>query len=162
MGDVVNGTYKAATEWQRHIVWLRVNVGFIQAELGHLSAEGHDISTIQSLLNSFDSTFEQFCQDELEVFVATRLAETGDRETSALRDRLRRLRDSFLPWLHEYNDAVEAMGNDAVDSGLPLALLRCCGAELLTGHSQFVGTVDAYIEGISHLARETGDVDTTR
>ncbi len=159
MGEAVNRTSALAASWQRHVVWIRVNVGFIKAELAHLLASGHDTSNIQGLLDSFDSTFERFCRNELEVFVAARLSETEETKTSYLADRLAHMGESFLPWLEEYNDLVEAMASKAGDVGLPLVLLRSCGAELLIGHSKFVDIVDAYVEEIRRPAAQADEAD---
>lgn len=144
MAEVVNRTSEVATNWQQHIVWIRVNIGFIKAELVHVSSQGHDISGIQALLHSFESAFEQFCRCELEVFVAARLSETSESGTTAMVDPLLHMRNSFLSWLDEYNDLVEETER-AADSGLPLVLLRSCGGELLASHARFVDSVDSYV-----------------
>jgi len=155
--EAVNRTSDLAASWQRHVVWIRVNVGFIKAELAHLSASGHDTSDIQALLDSFDRTFERFGENELEVFVAARLSET--EEKSDLVDRLVTMGDSFLPWLQECHNLIEAMANEAVEPGLPLALLRVCAAELLNGHMEFMNIVDAYIDELRGPAPQGDEAD---
>ena len=145
MGEMVNRIFDVASQWQRQIIWIRINVGYIRAELGYLSASGHDVSNIQALLDSFDSTFEQFCRNELGVFVAARLSETDQKETNTP-GQLRQLRESFSSWLDDYNDVVEAMEKKAADSHGPLVLLHGCGGELLNAHSRFVKVIDQYLE----------------
>ena len=146
MGDTVNRTSEIAAEWQRHIVWIRMNAAYIRAELAYLSGEGHDVSDIQVLLDSFDSTFEQFTLIESGVFVAARLSETGQAEKEALAGGLRRMRESFSAWLHDYDQLIQV--KEAADPQAPLVLLQCCGGELLTAHSRFVNVIDAYVDEI--------------
>ena len=147
MGDIVNRTSGVAAEWQQHVVWIRMNVAFITAELPHLSASGHDVSDIEALLTSFESVFEQFCRSELDVFVAARASEVSDSERLTLIGNLRRTRESFRSWLREYHGIVEKT-KAAGPPGLPLVLLLSCGGELLTGHNRFVDVIDAYLSEI--------------
>lgn len=157
MDEIVNRTFKGAAEWHRHIVRIRINVACIRAELPHLEASGHDVSGIQALLGSFDSTFEQFCRNELEVFVAARLSETEDKEKNALIGHMRRIRESFSSWLHQYHEVVEA--KKASDSQGPLSLLLCFGIELLNAHSRFVNVIDGYIDEME-LQQGGYDIDS--
>ncbi|MFC1806664.1 hypothetical protein ACFL09_06780 [Planctomycetota bacterium] len=150
MGDIVNRTSEVAGEWQRHVVWVRMNVAFIRAELPDVSGAGHDVSDIEALVASFESVFEQFCRNEFGVFVAARAAETDDSQREALVTSLRRTRGSFRSWLRDYNGIVEKTKAEAAGrpAGLPLVLLLCCGGELLTGHNRFVDVIDAYLDEI--------------
>lgn len=144
MGDIVNRTFEVAGEWAKHVVWIRMNVAFIRAELPHVSGAGHDVSDIEALVTSFESVFEQFCRNEFDIFVAARAAETDDSQREALVTSLRRTRGSFHSWLQEYHGLVEKTG-EAGEPALPLMLLMGCGAELLKAHTCFVDVIDAYL-----------------
>lgn len=147
MGDIVNRTSEVAAEWARHVVWIRMNVAYIQAELVHLSASGHDVSDLEALLASFAPAFEEFCRGELDVFVAARVSEVSDSGRQTLIGHLRRIRESFRPWLHEYDAAVQER-RAAGEPDSPLVLLQCCGGELLSAHSRFCDVIDAYLREI--------------
>ena len=145
MGETVNRTAAVAAEWQRHVVWIRMNVAYIKAELPGVSELGHDVSDIEALLASFEPVFEQFCRNELDVFVAARASETGDAETPTLIAALRHMRDSFRAWLNEYHAVVEKT-QAAGEPSLPCVLLHGCGAELLNAQSRFADVIDAYVD----------------
>ena len=144
MGEIVNRTSEVAAQWQRHVVWIRMNVAYIQAELPALSGLGHDVSDIEALFASFVSVFEQFCWNELDVFVAARTSETGDADEPTLIAALRHMRESFVPWLREYHAVVEKT-QAAGEPSLPLVLLHGCGAELFGAHNRFTEVIDAYV-----------------
>jgi hypothetical protein len=144
MGDIVNRTAGVAARWEQHVVWIRMNVAFITAELPHLRESGHDVSDIEALLASFEPVFEQFCRNEFDVFLAARASEVSEPEKQTLIDSLRRTRESFRSWLHEYHGIVEKT-RAAGPPALPLVLLQGCGAELLGGHKRFADVVDAYV-----------------
>ena len=144
MGEIVNRTAGVAGEWQRHVVWVRMNVAYIKAELPYLLKFGHDVSDIEVLLASFEPVFEQFCRNEFDVFVAARASEESDSEKRTLISSLQRTRGSFVSWLREYHGLVEKT-RAAGEPSLLLTLLQGCGAELLKGHKRFVDVIDAYV-----------------
>ena len=147
MGDMVNRTSEVAAEWQRHVVWIRMNVAYIKAELPALSAFGHDVSDIEALVTSFESAFEQFCRSELDVFVAARASEVSDAEKQTLTGNLHRTREPFRSWLREYHGVVEQQ-RAAGPPGLPLVLLQSCGSELFKAYKCFVDVIDGYVREI--------------
>ena len=147
MGEIVNRTADFAAEWQRHIIWIRINLGYIMAELPHLSKSGEDVSDIKALVVSFDSAFEQFYRDEQEIFTTARRAEIDDEGKSKLVNRLRGLKETLNPCISAYNDVVEERKIDK-PSSLAMMLLTSCGAELMGAYFQFVGVVDAYADGV--------------
>ena len=144
MGEIVNRTFAVAVEWQRHVVWIRMNVAYIQAELPGISDLGHDVADIDGLLASFESVFEQFSRNEFDVFVAARASETVDAEKPTLIAALRHMRESFRGWLNEYHAVVEKAQADG-ESSMPLVLLFSCGGELLSAQNRFADVIDAYV-----------------
>lgn len=145
MGDIVNRTHAVAGEWQRQVVWVRMNVAFIQAELPVLRERGHDTSAIEALLASFEPVFEQFCHGEFGVFSAARIAENENEGNAVLIAGLSSLRETFRPWVLEYDRIVEKTRTTDPQS-LPLVLLEGCGAEVLLAHAGFVRVVDGYLD----------------
>ena len=144
VGNIVNRTSDVAGEWEKHVVWIRMNVAYITAELPDLSASGHDVSDLEALLTSFESVFEQFCRSELDVFVAARASEVSDSERLTLIGNLRRTRESFRSWLQEYHGIVEKT-RAAGPPDLPLILLLACGSELMKAQNRFADVIDAYV-----------------
>ena len=144
MGDTVNRTHAVAGEWQKHVVWIRMNVAYIKAELPVLSACGHDVSDIEALLISFEPVFDQFCQSEFDVFVAARASEDDDSDNETLIASLRTMREPFRPWLVEYHGIVEKTKAAGAHS-LSLVLLLGCGSELMIAHAGFVEVIDGYL-----------------
>ena len=144
MGKIVNRIADVAVEWQQHIIWIRINIAYIMAELPHLSESGEDISDIKALMDSFDSAFEQFYRNELETFAAARGAEIDDKGKNELVNRLRRMKESLSPCIFGYNEVIEARKTHDPLS-LTFFLLTSCGAELLNAFSRFVDVIDVYI-----------------
>jgi hypothetical protein len=145
MGEVVNRTWEIAAAWQREVVWMRMNVAYIAAELPHLVAEQHDVADIEPLMAAFDSAFAAFCADEHHVFILARRTEVDGACRSKLVARLQHLRDSFRRWAEAYHEVVQKRRTAAHD-GLSLSLLMGCGAELHRSHGAFRNVVDGYIE----------------
>jgi hypothetical protein len=144
MGQIVNRTWDVAAEWQRYVVWIRMNVGYIQAELPGVAALGHEGGDIQALLASFDLAFARFCEIERDVYVSARASEVGDDERPTLIAALRRARGAFVSWLQEYHATVEKT-QASIESPLPAVLLTSCGAELFKGQKALTDVIDAYV-----------------
>ncbi len=151
MGDLVNRTRQAAAEWQAQLVWIRINVAYIEAELPHLRSQGYDTADIEPVLARFNYAFSTFSHEELQVFVAVRSVETQLLSRSDLAIRLRQLSNSLQPWVTEYDRVVRARRN-AQDTSLTLSLLLGCGAELLEAHGNLVKTVDDYARDIEQAS----------
>jgi hypothetical protein len=144
MGQIVNRTWDVAVEWQRYVVWIRINVGYILAELPGVAALGYEVGDIQALLASFDVAFAKFCESEREVYVAARASEVSDAEKPTLIAALRRARGAFAPWLQEYHATVEKTQASS-ESTLPAVLLTGCGAELFKSQKALTDVIDAYV-----------------
>ncbi len=145
MGEIVNRTADIAAEWQRHIIWIRINLGYITAELPHLLKSGENISDIKSVVDFFNTAFEQFYRNEQAIFTAARKAEVGNEGKDELVNGLRGLKESLSPCISAYNDVVEERKKDEIP-GLALMLLTSCGAELMDAYFRFAGVVDAYAD----------------
>ena len=153
MSEIVNRTAEVAAQWHQHLVWIRINVAYIKAELPHLLASGHEVSDIEDLLASFASVFEHFCGSEFDLFVAARASEVNDSEKQALIGKLHRTRESFRAWLHDYHGVVQRR-RAAGEPSLPLVLLQGCGAELLKAHRCFVEIIEAYVHEIESSSND--------
>ena len=97
MGEMVNRIFEVAARWQRDVVWIRMNVCYMKAELAYLSKRSQDVSDLRRLLESFDLSFEQFCQHESAVFVISRLLETEEARRSGLSWEVRARRSARDP-----------------------------------------------------------------
>jgi hypothetical protein len=151
MGDLVNRTRQVAEAWQAQLVWIRINVAYIEAELPHLRSQGHDTADIEPVLARFNYAFSTFSHEEHQVFVAVRSVETQLLSRSDLAIGLRKLSNTLQPWVTEYDQVVRARRN-AHDTSLALSLLQGCGAELLEAHGNLVRTVDDYARDIEHAS----------
>lgn len=144
MGEIVNRTAEVAAAWQRQVVWIRMNVGYIKAELAYLAARKHEVSDIEALVGAFGPTFTRFCEEELEAFVLARRAEDDPASRAALAAQLRCLREGFRPWIQQYHELVEKT-TEVAPGSLRLSLLLGCGAEVHSAYGSFISIIDEYI-----------------
>lgn len=143
MGEIVNRTWDAAARWQREVVWMRMNVGYIKAEVPYLRGDGAEVADIEQLVREFEPTFTLFCDEEMGVFVAARRVEASLLSRDDFVVKLRALANSFQPWLEKFHAVVQAH-RAANDGGLPLALLHGCGSELINAQRRFAETIEDY------------------
>jgi hypothetical protein len=143
MADIVNQTWEAAARWQREVVWMRMNAGYINAELPYLRGHGVEVGDIEQLARDFEPAFALFCEREMDVFVAARSVEAGLASRDDFAAKLRALADCFQPWLEKLHAAVQAR-RAADDRGLGLGLLHGCGSELFNAQRRFADAVETY------------------
>ncbi len=142
MGDIVNRTAAAAFDWQRPIVWIRINIGYMLVETADLAKQGDTVTDIEELLSKFNDTFAIFSQAELRVFVAARAVEVDKSLAPNLNTALEVMAKSFSPWLDEFHDLVTKRRENPPDRSL--VLLHSCGGEILNAHKTFVDCVNDY------------------
>ena len=143
VGEIVNRTWDAAAKWQTQVVWIRMNVGYIKAELPYLAGNGENVDDVERLVRDFEPAFTLFCGEEMAVFVAARNLEAEMISRDDFVAKLRALRSSFKPWLETYHAAVEAR-RAADDHSLGIGLLLGCGSELHSARRRFADAVEAY------------------
>ncbi len=144
MGKIVNRTSEVAAEWQRQVVWVRMNIAYIKAELPHLAAMKDDPTDIEHLLGAFGALFARFCDAELDVFVLARRAEIDAASKAALVTQLGHLREVFSPWVQEYHELV-LKTREVARGSLKEILLNGCGAEIHRSHGAFITVVNNYV-----------------
>ena len=149
MGKIVNRTSEVAAEWQRQVVWLRMNIAYIKAELPHLVEIKDDPTDIEPLLAAFEAPFARFCDAELDVFVLARRAEVDSASRAALVAQLGHLREVFRPWVQEYHELVLKTREVAHGSTKEI-LLNGCGAEIHRSHGAFITIVNNYVAELQH------------
>ena len=149
MGKIVNRTSGVAADWQRQVVWLRINIAYIKAELPYLAEMNNDPKDIELLLAAFEEPFTRLCDVELGVFVLARLAEVDTASRAELIVQLDRLRKVFHLWVQKYHELVMKVREEAQGS-LKESLLNGCGAEILRAHNAFVTIISNYVAELQH------------
>ncbi len=144
MGKIVNRTLEVASEWQRQIVWLRMNIAYIKAELPHLAEVKDDPTDIEPVLAAFGAPYARFCDAEFDVFVLARRAEGDVASRAALVARLGHLCEVFRAWVQEYHELV-LKAREVACGSLKEILLNGCGAEIHRSHGAFITIVDNYV-----------------
>lgn len=142
MGHIVNATAEAAFDWQRPVVWIRINIGYMLIETADLAKQGDQVTDLEALLSQFNDTFVDFCQAELDFFKAARRTEVDKTHAPALDAALEVMTKSFSPWLRDLNSLVIRRQEGPPDTVLSLVL--SCGMEILNAHKAFIDVVDAF------------------
>ncbi len=150
MGYLVQETYRAAQCWQENVLWIRVNIGYMTAELDYIKREGTLGERVEGLLGDFTGHFQSFSDAELEAFTGARRLESEDtpKNRQEMIEVLEKVKRVFLPWFEKFDDAVVASEETSPeDPGLPLLL--CCGAEMMKAHTAYRKVLDGFQAEIS-------------
>lgn len=157
MSGMVKITYEAALEWQRHVVWIRINAGFITAEEEYIRMDGDPTGHIQRLLEDLKGNLEEFGRLEMQLFTLARKTEL--KNTAAYRnqmiEKLEEMKWVFKPWFQTLNSVIEE--RRIVGHDLGLSLLLCCGAEMLNAHTAFRNAVDDLIGWLDPVETDAPD-----
>ena len=154
MADIINTTYQIAQRWQEHVLWIRVNIGYMTAEEETLRKEGDDTTQIQQILKDFVDRLDEFLAAETDIFTLARTVEAvvfketiiSMTQRQRMCERLEQMKWTFRPWFLSLNEVIEERMIVGHDSGM--SLLMCCGTEMLRAHTAYREKVDELIEVI--------------
>lgn len=143
MSDLINNIGAGAGEWNRHLIWIAVNVGYIRAEVPHLRQQGLPTEDIVEWLNAFPYLQEAIAKYEMQAYTAARRLEAGEGDVEAVEEPLETARDMLDLWLKGLYE-ITARHNKG-ETNLAGVLMKACGAEILRAHERFVEHVDIFL-----------------
>ena len=143
MSDLINNIGAGAGEWNRHLVWIAVNVGYIKAELPHLEQQGCATDDIVEWLQAWPYLQEAIARHELAAYTAARRAEAGEGDVEAIKAPLEKLKGMLRLWLKGMYEITERHSRG--EPNVAGMLMNCCGAEIQGAHGRFVEHVDIFL-----------------
>lgn len=145
MKNIVKRTFEAGMAWQQGVVWMRINVAYIKAELPYAAKGGDPAADIEEVAAAFGPAYAKFCDEEFRLFVLARQVAAQAAPLSRFIDQLLILRESFRPWTLQYHEAVQKRRADnKAQMSLVYSLLLCCGGEIHQAHTAFINAIDDY------------------
>ncbi|MBW7863227.1 MAG: tetratricopeptide repeat protein [Candidatus Hydrogenedentes bacterium] len=151
MSNYVNTAYEMALEWEKNVLWMRANIGFMVSEDQDMQMEGINTERVQRLLNDFRTLQDKYTADETAIFTISRKIDsipTEERESykELLHDRLEELKWIFQDWFQTLDSEIQESPETPDDNAT--MLLMCCGMEMLKAHTAYrdaIGVFQKYL-----------------
>jgi len=142
MAELVNWISDASDKWNKHITWIKINVGYILAEAEYIQGSGNNVDDIVQFANHFKSVYSVFLDSEMALYKSIRKMETD--HTKATEDSItfciQNMKGCFIAWLMDMDNIVKERQKGEID--LALGLMQICGAEILNSHTDFLSTME--------------------
>ena len=142
MSDLVNLVANESEKWNKHIIWIKVNVGYILAEAEFMQQHGKNVDDIIRLANAFNSFYSIFTDNEIALYKYTRKneAEPSNANAELFEFPIQNMKGCFIPWLMDLNKIVQKHQEGQYD--LVTSLMLTCGGEILNSHNEFLNVME--------------------
>lgn len=143
MAELVNWIAEASEKWNKHVTWIKVNVGYILAEAEYIRENGTNVEDIVQFTNNFKEYYSRFLDSEMVLYKAIRKMETDASESNFnnVIFSIQNMKGCFIVWLMDLDKIVKARQKG--ESNLALGLMQICGAEILNSHSDFHSALES-------------------
>jgi len=136
MAELVNWISDASEKWNKHIAWIKINVGYILAEAEYIQESGNNVDDIVQFSNRFKSNYSVFLDSEMALYKSIRKMEADQTKTNldSITFCIQNMKGCFIVWLMDMDDIVKERKKGEID--LALGLMQTCGAEILNSHTE--------------------------
>jgi len=137
MAELVNWIADASEKWNKHITWIKINVGYILAEAEYIQGNGRNVDDIVQFANHFKSFYSVFIDSEMALYKSVRKMEADKTKENvdSIAFSIQNMKGCFIVWLMDMDNLIKEHQNGELD--LVLGLMQTCGAEILNSHTDF-------------------------
>ena len=142
MAELVNWISDASEKWNKHITWIKINVGYILAEAEYIQGNGKNVDDIVQFANQFKSVYSVFLDNEMALYKSVRKmeADQSKENSDSITFAIQNMKGCFIVWLMDMDNLIKDRQKGELD--LVLGLIQTCGAEILNSHTAFHGTME--------------------
>jgi len=143
MSELVNLAASESEKWNKPIIWIKVNVGYILAEAEYMKKHGVNVEDIIQLANAFNSYYSIFVDNEIALYRCARKneSEPSDADPMIYEFPIQNMKGCFIPWLASLDRVVSKRQEG--QHNLATGLMLTCGAEILKSHADFINAVES-------------------
>jgi hypothetical protein len=142
MNDTIDHIYRHGTNWQKPLLWLRINLGYMSSEIELVTTAGDDVTGLEQAVGQLEEALAAFARSEMGLF---KEACTSDR--SPYMSAILGMKRPLLTMQNMLTSGVDALkqefkcSTEAPLSTRSLPVCRRCIEEISKAHDQVRGAI---------------------